>query len=266
MSAPAMEAAAGRVRDLAKSYEPPDFSHVPDADAAIFLCAVDHRTGYEGAHDVGGEGPYAGSELMWALGLHAAAGSPGLLSARRLRYVSAGEVAEWFRADDDPIGDPERRAFLWRDLAAGLERDFAGAAATLLEHAGGRLGGDGGVVARLRAYRAYDDPLSKKAFLFAKICERRGWFEVSDADAWEVSADNVLMRLALRSGLVAEGPLADVRARTRETLKDLASMAEMSPPVLDDLLWELGRDNPDLLGRAAGDLMEPPRDPASVWY
>ncbi len=261
-----MEAAAGRVRDLAQSYQPPDFAHVPDADAAIFLCAVDHKTGYEGAHEVAGKGPYAGSELMWELGLSAAANNPGLLCARRLRYVSAGEVAEWFRAGDDPIGDPEQRAFLWRDLAAGLERDYAGSAAELLERAGGKLGGEDGVVTRLSTYRAYDDPLAKKAFLFAKISERRGWFEVSDPQTWEVSADNVLMRLALRSGLVTEGPLAAVRAGSREALKELASVAGMSPPVLDDLLWELGRDNPDLLGRGAGDLMEPSRDPASAWY
>jgi hypothetical protein len=36
--------------------------------------------------------------------------------------------------------------------------------------------------------------------------------------------------------------------------------------VLDDLLWELGRDDPDLLGNVAGDVREPPRDPASNWY
>jgi hypothetical protein len=36
--------------------------------------------------------------------------------------------------------------------------------------------------------------------------------------------------------------------------------------VLDDLLWELGRDDPDLLGAQAGDLREPERDPAVAWY
>ena len=39
-----------------------------------------------------------------------------------------------------------------------------------------------------------------------------------------------------------------------------------APPLLDDLLWELGRDDPDLLGSYAGELAEPPRDPASHWY
>jgi hypothetical protein len=119
---------------------------------------------------------------------------------------------------------------------------------------------------RLAAFAAYSDPLAKKAQLYAKICERRGWFEVADPASWEVSADNVLMRLALRSGLVEPGPLARVRAATREAFKGIAQRTGISPPLLDDMLWELGRDDPDLLGRAAGDLAEPPRDPDSAWY
>jgi hypothetical protein len=262
----ALSRVSERVSDLASDWEPPDFGHVPDADAAIFLCAVDHKTGYSEAHEVDGEGPYEGSELMWMLGLKAAADEPGLLTSRHLRYVSAGDVAEWFRADSEPIGDPERRAALWRDLASGLERDYGGSALELLAGAEGQLSGPSGLIERLRAYRAYSDPLAKKAFLFAKIAERRGWFNVLDPGAWEVSADNVLMRLALRSGLVSPGPLGEVRKATRAAFKELASMTRISPPVLDDMLWELGRNDPDLLGSAAGDLAEPPRDPASAWY
>ena len=36
---------AERVRELAGSYEPPGFREVPGPDAALFLCAIDHRTG-----------------------------------------------------------------------------------------------------------------------------------------------------------------------------------------------------------------------------
>jgi hypothetical protein len=262
----ALDRAEARVRELGADYEPPTFDHVPDADAAIFLCAVDHKTGYSEAHEVDGEGPFSGSELMWLLGLKAAAHQPGLLTSRRLRYVTAGDVAEWFRAGSEPIADPERRAFLWRDLAAGLERDYSGSAQELLDGAAGRLGAEGGLLDRLAPYGAYSDPLAKKAFLFAKIAERRGWLEVSDPETWQVSADNVLMRLALRSGLVAEGPLDQVRTATRAALKKLASRSEISPPVLDDMLWELGREDENLLGSDAGNLSEPPRDPASAWY
>ncbi len=64
----------------------------------------------------------------------------------------------------------------------------------------------------LARYEAYADPLAKKAFLFAKIAERRGWLAVADPESWQVCADNVLMRLALRSGLVEPGGVDEVRA------------------------------------------------------
>lgn len=239
---------------------------MPDPDAALFLCAIDHRTGYRRAHTVDGRGPYGGSELMWALGLRAAAREPGLLRAERLRDVGAEQVASWFRADEETVADAAERADLWRDLARGLERDYGGAAAAVLAAPAGMLAGAQGLVARLARYRAYSDPLAKKAFLFAKIAERRGWLEVADPEHWEVAADNVLMRLALRSGLVEPGPLDRVRADTRTAMKELAASAGTSPPLLDDMLWELGREDPDLLGSEAGDLREPAREPGISFY
>lgn len=266
MSEPAVDAVTARVADLASRYTPPDFAHVPDPDAALFLSAVDHKTGYEQAHSIGGGDPVAGSELMWSVALAAAGRRPGLLTADSLAEVSGAEVAEVFRIDDETVADPDRRAELWRGLAAGLKREYGGEAAELLGASGGRLGGRGGLLTRLAAFRAYADPLAKKAQLFAKICERRGWFEVADPEHWQVSADNVLMRLALRSGLVDPGPLPEVRTATLTVFRRVADRTGISPPLLDDMLWELGRDDPDLLGRAAGDLTEPPRDPGSAWY
>jgi hypothetical protein len=263
--ADAVERVAERVRELAVDYEPPSFSHVPNADAAIFLCAIDHRTGYRGRYLVAGRGPFEGSALLWAVGLQAAGRHRGLLSADALRDVSAERVAELFRIGGETVADPARRAALWRDLAAGLRRDHGGEAEALLA-ATDRLGGTDGLLGQLARYEAYADPLSKKSFLVAKICERRGWLEVHDPDSWEVCADNVLMRLALRSGLVRPGALAEVRSASRQGFKRVADRVGIAPPLLDDLLWELGRDDPDLLGTDGGDLSEPPRDPASDWY
>jgi hypothetical protein len=266
VSGGALDRAVARVRELAADYEPPDFAHVPDPDAALFLCAVDHRTGYREGHLVDGRGPFEGSELLWEVALRAAQHRPGLLTAPALIDIGGEEVAEILRIDDETVSDPERRAELWRDLAAGLNRDYLGSAAKLLEASAHRLSGRGGLLDRLRGFEAYSDPLAKKSFLFAKIAERRGWLRVADPDAWEVCADNVLMRLALRSGLVEPGELDAVRAATREVFKRVAAAAGVAPPVLDDLLWELGRENPDLLGAEAGELREPSRDPESAWY
>ena len=266
MSQAAEAAVVARVAELRAGYAPPDFAHVPDPDAALFLCAVDQKTGYTRAHRVAGGEPVAGSELMWDLALATARERPGLLTADSLADVSAAEVADLFRVDEETVGDPARRAELWRDLAAGLRREYEGEAKALLRAADGRLGGPGGLLERLLAFEAYYDPLAKKAQLFAKICHRRGWLAVRDPENWEVSTDNVLMRLALRSGLVDPGDLAEVRAAPRIAVKRVAEAAGLPPPELDDMLWELGRDDPDLLGTAGGDLREPPRDPDSAWY
>jgi hypothetical protein len=258
---------AARVRELLATYRPPDFSHVPDPDAALFLCAVDHKSGYEGSYEVDGEGPLRGSALMWAVGLRAARARGGRwLAAAALVDVTEEEVAEAFRVGDETVRDPDRRAALWRDLAAGLLRDHDGSAADLNAAGGGRLGGPGGLLALLGRYEAFADPLAKKAQLYAKICGRRGWLTVIDPEHWEVSADSVLMRLALRSGLVEFGELEEVRAATRDAFRRVAREAGVSPPLLDDLLWERGREDPDLLGREGGDLREPPRDPESAYY
>jgi hypothetical protein len=257
---------AQRVRDLAQSYRPPDFSEVPHPDAALFMCAIDHRTGYRRSHLVEGEGPYAGSALLWALALREERRRPGTLSASGLAEVEAARVAEMFRIGGESVAGPELRAELWRDLAAGLVREHGGESEALLASCGGRLGGAGGLLARLDPFEAYSDPLRKKSFLFAKIAARRGWLDVSDPGSWEVCADNILMRLALRSGLVRPGSVDEVRVATRSALKRVAVDAGISPPVLDDLLWELGRDAPDLLGTAGGELGEPAREPGSHWY
>jgi len=145
-------------------------------------------------------------------------------------------------------------------------KDYAGQAEALIDASQGKLGGTGGALFRLSEFDAFADPLRKKAFLVCKIWERRGWLTVSDPESWEVSADNVLMRLALRSGLVPEGDVDQVREATRDAFKAVAGESGISPPVLDDLLWERGREDPDLLGTEGGDLQEPPRREGVVFY
>jgi hypothetical protein len=215
---------------------------------------------------VDGEGPYEGSALLWALGLRAERRAPGALTARSLMAVDPAAIAAVFRAGQDTLNDPDRRAKLWDDLAKGMLKSYGGQAEQLIEVSGGKLGGPGGVLVRLSEFDAYSDPLRKKSFLLAKIWNRRGWLEVSDPESWEVSADNVLMRLALRSGLVEQGEVEQVREATRDAFKQVADQAGISPPVLDDLLWERGRQDPDLIGDEAGDLQEPPRAEGVLFY
>jgi hypothetical protein len=258
---------AADVRRLVAEYQPPDFAEVPGPDAALFLCAIDHRTGYRRPHLVDARGPYDGSALLWHLGCAAEERDPGALGAGRLAEVDGEAVAETFRIGGETVSGPDVRARLWRNLAMGLRARYEGSASKLLAAAEGRLGGPGGLVARLAEFEAYSDPLEKKSYLFAKIAARRGWLTVSDPESWEVCADNVLMRLALRSGLVPPGEPEILRAATRAAFKRLADEAEVEPPLLDDLLWERGKRDPDLLGTAGGaDLREPPRPEGTLFY
>jgi len=255
-----------RVCELARGYQPPDFAEAPNPDAALFLCAIDHRSGYRNAHPIDREGPYEGSELLWMLGCRAERRKAGTLRAAALADVDAREVEKLFQVDEETVAGATGRARLWRDLARGLNEEYSGSAEALLAAAGSQLGGRRGLIARLAGFEAFADPLAKKAYLFAKIAARRGWLTVSDPQGWEVCADNVLMRLALRAGLVQPGPVETVRAATREAFKRVAEQAGIEPPLLDDLLWERGRDDPDLLGMAGGDLREPSRPQGTLWY
>ena len=258
---------AARVRGLADSYEPPDFGHVPGPDSALFLCAIDHRTGYRRAHRVGGRGPFDGSALLWELACAEERRRPGTLSAAALRGVSAEAVEDLFRVGGETVAGAAERARLWDGLAATLTDRCGGSAEALLTAADGRLGGAGGLISRLSEVEAYSDPLQKKSFLFAKIAARRGWLSVKDPENWQVCADNVLMRLALRSGLVRPGDAEQVRAATRDAFARVAAEARIEPPLLDDLLWERGRDDPDLLGTAGGaELREPLRPDGTLFY
>ena len=262
----AVERVAKRVKVLAKDYEPPTFDQVPTPDAALFLSAIDHQTGFREPHEVDGEGPYEGSALLWALGLRAERRAPGALTAQSLLRVNPAAISAVFRVGQDQVQEPEARADLWDDLARGLLERYDGDAGQLVAATGGRLGGDEGALKHLGGFKAFSDPLQKKSFLVCKIWERRGWLEVADPENWQVSADNVLMRLALRSGLVQQGNVEEVRAATRDAFKQVAEEAGISPPALDDLLWEKGRDDPDLIGADAGDLQEPPRKPGGFFY
>lgn len=254
-----VERVAERVRELAASYEPPSFEHVPSSDAALFLTAIDHRAGYREPHLVDGV-EQRGSALMWDLGAR------HRLDATAVRDINAEEVGAMFEIEGDTVEGPEVRAGLWRDLAAALLAHYEGRAQSLLEASDGRLAGKGGLLERLGVFRAYADPLQKKSFLFAKIAERRGWCEVADPEHWRVCADSVLMRLALRSGLVEPGEPEDVRRRTIDAFERVSTLSGVPANVLDDLLWERGREDPDLLGNEGGDLREPPRPPGTIWY
>ena len=109
------------------------------------------------------------------------------------------------------------------------------------------------MLVRLSEFDAFADPLRKKALPRLQDLGAARLARGLRPGAWEVCADNVLMRLALRSGLVERATSRRSARRPATPSRQVAEQAKISPPVLDDLLWERGREDPDLLGNEAGE-------------
>ena len=106
----ALQRVAVRVRQLAPGYRAPDFAEVRTPDAALFLAAIDHSSGYDEPHMVEGEGPFRGSALLWAQGLAFERRRPGLLSASSLGEIGERELAAIFTVEADRPSRLEERA------------------------------------------------------------------------------------------------------------------------------------------------------------
>ncbi len=226
----------------------------------LVMVAMDHRLSRPGRPYeayVGGEF-YHGADLLYRLGMEKYREDPGFFDPRSLARVTAKDVEEWLSADGASPPDPEVRAALLRDLGEKLLALYGGSTTSLLEASGGYLKRlEGGFIDRLKVFRAYEDPVEKKAYLLAKFLERRRIIEVRDPWNMEVPVDNHLVRIALRLGLV-EPPRwmldkilgeeefsweEDVmfRLAVRRAFKQVAQAAGVTPFLLDDFLWMFGR-------------------------
>ncbi len=234
----------------------------PEMVARYFLVmvAMDHRLSRPGRPyeaRVGGEF-FHGADLLYRLGMEKYREDPGFFDPRSLRSVTLNDVVGWLSVEGASPPDPGVRVVLLRDLGEKLLALYGGSATRLLSEAGGLLKSlGGGLIDRLKVFRAYEDPVEKKAYLLAKFLERRGLLRVRDPENMEVPVDNHLTRIALRLGLV-EPPESMVgkilrgevfsweedvmlRLAVRAAFKLVARSAGFSPFVLDDFLWMFGR-------------------------
>jgi len=235
------------------------------ANYFFFLVAIDHRTQREGrryAGQVDGVSLH-GAELLWALAKRRYDSDPGFFTAEHMATVTAAEVADTFRVrlptPVDLLG-PRDRAILLQDAGQTLSQEFRGSVLDLVKRSEGFLvrSDEDGLLQLLRRFRAYSDPLTKKSFLLVKFLERRGFLHIRDPQNAHVPVDNVLQRVALRTGVVRveDGPL-DRKIRTETPItsqEDLAIRGEvsaafdslstalgMSPTKVGDIFWEFGR-------------------------
>ena len=227
----------------------------------LVMVAMDHRLGrgsrqYEA--EVDGV-KFHGADLLYRLGAKKFSEDPGFFTAERLSKVTDSEVISWLSAGSARPPDPHVRAELLRDLGVKLKALYDGDPFNLVVSSGGylRRGVGEGFIDLLKAFKAYQDPVEKKAFLLAKFIERREVVVFQDPQDKEVPVDNHLTRVALRTGIVrvdpntleaiAAGvpfrPQEDVMLRlaVREAYRLVAQYAGVDPFIMDDFLWLFGR-------------------------
>lgn len=245
----------------------PAVSDPPDliANYFFFLVAIDHRTQRQGRKYIGQVDGVSlhGAELLWALAKRRYDSDPGFFSPERMAKVTSAEVARTFRVQlptpVDVLG-PEERATLLRDSAKLLASEFRSSALVLVERSKGFLvRSDGeGLLQFLKRFKAYSDPLNKKSFLLVKFLERRGLLQLQDPQNVHVPVDDVLQRVALRTGIarIEDGQLErkiktgtpitsqedlTIRGAVSTAFDALSTSLGMSPTRVDDIFWEFGR-------------------------
>jgi hypothetical protein len=241
-------------------YPPRDADRETALRYFLVMVAMDHRLSrpgrpYEACLD---DGCYKGADLLYRLGSKMLREDPLFFSPERLAKVTIEEVKRTFSAGSAEPPDAEVRAMLLRDLGYKLTKLYDGSVSRILELASNRVRGtllEPGLADLLRVFRAYEDPVEKKTMLFAKFIVGRGYFQ--PIDELDVAVDNHLCRVAYRLGLVTvSGPLwrkikegvevtydEDVLLRlvVRRAYKLLATRSGLSPTLIDDYFWIMGR-------------------------
>lgn len=231
----------------------------------FFLTAIDHKTHmsrtqrYRAYID---NVLYHGSDLMYVLAKRMQDKVSDFFTAAKLKDIDAAQVREVFGLPNGiQIRDPGQRAVLLRDAATALIKNYDADIRSLLRKANGylRREDNSGILQQLTSIKAYEDPLEKKSLLLVKLLRRGGLLEVKDREHLSVPVDNILMVVALRSGLIevvddmlrhqllermllnAQDVLL-LRRATRDAFITVSDIAALDPDLLDDLLWTYGRE------------------------
>ncbi len=231
----------------------------------FFIVAIDHRTHPKGKtyRGIVGGVELTGADLMYALAMRRFHEDTSFFTAERMSRISGEEIVDLFRVTEPEIIDiagPDERAILLRDCGLELQRDFEGSVLNMISRSAGfllQLDGSG-FLQLLKRFHAYQDSLSKKSFLLVKFLERRHLLPLKDPENLHVSVDNILQRLALRTGIVRltsndlENKIRNesqvnsaeeeaIRRMTLQAFDEVARVASLSAAYLDDILWEFGR-------------------------
>lgn len=215
------------------------------------MVAIDHRTStplgvFEGY--VHGEF-FHGADLLYRLGMLIFESDPEFFSSDRLSRLGYENAKKLLVFENKILWDFHVRTFLLRDLGqktlelySSFKKLFNVSRVTEF-------------VDRLRFFRAYEDPVAKKAYLLAKFLDGRKLIQFHDKENFEVAVDNHLSRLAIRLGIISFSDYSHIerqlevprdydislRLTIREAWKKVSEMSGVDPFTLDDFLWNFGR-------------------------
>jgi len=183
-------------------------------------------------------------------------------TAERMKTYTAEALKVLLSDDFDPSHSPidrvEERVEQLHDCACRLLRNYGGEAMAVYERSGGRLAGEGGLLALLAEFAAYSDPLQKKSMVLAGMLHESGLWPLCDPQNLKVAMDYHIMRVALRSGMVKVKDMALARdLRERNPVSDeldqavrtavsaacdvMVQESGLSVHAFDKLMWHLGR-------------------------
>jgi len=265
------EALAGALKKV--QYSPDDFNEITpffhdqkrELHFIFFLTAIDHKTHgdiqrYE--EQIDGKTIH-GSDLLYLKAKNAATKDNDLFMPEKLRSIDYDTLKDVFRtsAGTLPVGLQERGDLL-RDAANTLLTKYHGDLSELFEKSKNLLLSpipkDRGVLERLKAFKAYQDPLGKKSFLLVKLLRRKKLLAVADQENIRVPVDHVLMTIGLRTGMILveeatsksllekalldEKSIDSLRRVTALAFQRVAEYSSLPPDHFDDLLWAFGRE------------------------
>ena len=227
----------------------------------FFMAAIDHDTHRPGLkfEDVVNGRPVHGSDLLYALAQQAKRKDPTLFLPEVFAAIDDEAVAAIFTSPSGKLpADVSGRAEILRACSRKLIDEYEGDAWILVFRSNGRLGGADGLLARLKRFDAFSDPVAKKTALLVKLLIWEGLFSPFDPENVEVAIDHVIMTMAVRSGIVRivdaairqavldgrhldQMQIATLRQVTQRAMHELSARCGARPDEIDDLIWSYGR-------------------------
>ncbi len=253
-----------RINIVPDSFTDPQYYPPENEDKELVLAyffamvAIDHRTSILVEYRTKmGDLEYKGADLLWRLGKEMYDRDPTFFLPRNLANLDINAVRRWLCINNIELWDIGVRTLLLRDLGKKVETFYNSKFTEIINRSGGKIYGDNGLVNLLKIFRAYEDPVEKKAFLLIKFLERRKLVEVKDQENLHVPVDNHLTRIAFRLGIVKLNEKLmeiitrqietsreldiEIRFKVREAWKKVSEISNKKPTILDDYLWNHGR-------------------------